>query len=122
MLKRGNKVKRIILATIFFLAFTSFLSLNAQWARIYGGSNWDNARSIQQTSDGGYIIAGYTVSFGNGDFWVIKISSDGVIEWQRIYGGDFSEEANSIQQTTDGGYIAAGYTDRFQDKGFGKWL
>ena len=98
---------------MFLLVFTSFLSLNAQWARTYGGNSYDSANSFQQTSDGGYIIAGNTSSFNTGyndDIWILKLSSDGEIEWQKTYGGNGREEAYFIQQTGDGGYIVAGYT------------
>ena len=72
MSKRGNKVKRIILAGSLLLIFTSFLSLNAQWAKTYGGIGVDWLKSFQQTSDGGYIVAGTTNSFGAGyrDIWI----------------------------------------------------
>jgi len=105
-------MKGKILALIFLFNFTSFLPLNAQWARTYGGSEDDYAYSIQQTSDGGYIVAGVTKSFGAGfsDIWILKLNSAGDIEWQKTYGGGFSDGAYSIQQTNDGGYIVAGYT------------
>jgi uncharacterized delta-60 repeat protein len=109
-------MKRIILALMFLLAFTSFLSLNAQWARTYGGNSYDYAHSFQQTSDGGYIIAGNTSSFNTGyddDIWILKLSSDGEIEWQKTYGGDKSDSVSFIQQTSDGGYIIAGNTSSF---------
>ena len=108
-------MKRIILLGAFFLIFTSFMSLNAQWARTYGGSDEDNAYSIDQTSDGGYIVAGYTLSFGAGykDFWVLKLSSTGAIEWEQTYGGSNDDVAQFIQQTSDGGYIVAGETWSF---------
>jgi len=103
-------MKGRILALILLFNFTSFLSLNAQWARTYGGSEDDYAYSIQQTSDGGYIVAGKTSSFGagSGDVLVLKLSSDGSIEWQKTCGRDYSDEAHSIQQTNDGGYIVGG--------------
>jgi len=83
------------------------------WSKTYGGSGWDEAVSAQQTTDGGYIVAGTTSSFGAGgqDFWVLKLSVDGAVEWQRAFGGPGSDSAASIQQTSDGGYIVAGYTD-----------
>ncbi|MGR3311050.1 MAG: hypothetical protein ACUZ77_09760, partial [Candidatus Brocadiales bacterium] len=92
----------------FFFAQPSY----AQWAATYGGGNSDIANSIQQTLDGGYIIAGWTSSFGAGDydFWVLKLRQDGIIEWQKTYGGDNWEGARSIQQTIDGGYIVGGTT------------
>jgi uncharacterized delta-60 repeat protein len=86
-----------------------------EWQKIYGGSLWDEAYSIQQASDGGYIVAGETQSFGagNGDIWILKLASDGTIKWQKTYGGTQSDEASSIQQTGDGGYIVAGSTDSY---------
>jgi len=88
---------------------------NVQWQKTYGGSNDDWAYSIQQTSDDGYIVAGGTVSFGagNGDFWVLKLDSNGNVLWQKTYGGTDRDSALAIQQTSDGGYIVAGYTNSF---------
>jgi len=88
------------------------------WQRCLGGSKIDKARSIQQTSDGGYIVAGSTSSndgdvsgiHGSSDFWVMKLDSSGSIAWQRCMGGIASDEAHSIQQTSDGGYVVAGWT------------
>jgi predicted secreted protein len=86
-----------------------------EWQRTYGGSNGDRAFSIQQTVDGGYVLTGYTRSFGAGeeDIWVLKLSSAGDVEWQRTYGGSGDDGASFIQQTGDGGYIVAGYTRSF---------
>jgi len=108
-------MKRKFLAIVFLLNFTSFLSLNAQWAKTYGGSEDDCPYSIQQTSDGGYIVAGMTWSYGkeSRDLWVLKLTFEGDIEWQKTYGGALGEEAYSIQQTNDGGYIVAGCTDSY---------
>ncbi len=92
---------------------------NKSWDKTYGGSNGDGARSIQQTSDGGYIVAGYTMSNdgdvsdgnnGESDIWVIKLDTAGNKIWDKTYGGSNSDGARSIQQTSDGGYIVAGYT------------
>lgn len=95
-----------------------FCSIHAQWAKTYG-SYWDDiAQSIQQTSDGGYIVAGYTESFGAGgeDFWVLKLDSSGHVEWERTYGGGNDDRAFSVMQTTDGGYIVAGETKSFGEE------
>ena len=89
-----------------------------EWQRCLGGSGEDTAYSIQQTSDGGYIVAGLTKSndgdvsgnHGMGDAWVVKLDASGGIEWQKCYGGSKYDSANSIQQTSDGGYILAGET------------
>jgi hypothetical protein len=88
---------------------------NLQWAKTYGGTYWDDARSVQQTSDGGYIVAGFTVSFGAGnyDFFLIKTDASGNVQWAKTYGGGPMDEPSSVQQTSDGGYIVAGWTSSF---------
>jgi hypothetical protein len=93
---------------------------NVQWAKTYGGTGWDGANSVQQTSDGGYIVAGYTRSFGAGgyDIFLIKTDANGNIIWAKTYEGTDSDWAYSVQQTSDGGYILAGLTRSF---GAGGW-
>ncbi|HHT9158215.1 MAG TPA: hypothetical protein ACFYEA_11530 [Candidatus Tripitaka californicus] len=85
------------------------------WAATYGGEDWDVAESVQQTREGGYIVAGSTKSFGAGkdDVWVLKLRPDGTIDWQKAYGGEKDEVIYSIQQTVDGGYVLAGWTESF---------
>jgi uncharacterized delta-60 repeat protein len=108
-------MKRIILTGIFLFVLCACLPLNAQWARTYGGTDFDRAFFIQETSDGGYITAGYTASAGAGisDFWVLKLSLAGVIEWQYAYGGTGEDVAYAVQETSDEGYIIAGDTYSF---------
>jgi len=85
-----------------------------EWQKIYGGNSWDNPNSICQTIDGGYIVAGFTQSFGDdNDYWVLKLSSYGNIEWQKIYNGGWHEHARTIWQTDDEGYIVAGNSYSF---------
>ncbi len=91
-----------------------------EWEKNYGGSDDDEALCIQQTSDGGYIVGGYTkssasgdvtgVNKGSSDIWVVKLDASGNITWQKNYGGDQNEELRSIRQTSDGGYICSGWT------------
>ncbi|MFN8361159.1 MAG: choice-of-anchor D domain-containing protein [Candidatus Kapaibacterium sp.] len=89
-----------------------------EWQKSLGGSGIDYGQSIQQSADGGYIVAGYSSSNdgdvtgnqGMNDFWVVKLSHLGDIEWQKSLGGSEDEQANSIQQSRDGGYIVAGYS------------
>ncbi|MCK9289987.1 MAG: T9SS type A sorting domain-containing protein [Bacteroidales bacterium] len=91
---------------------------NIQWQKCLGGSEFDIAYAIQQTSDGGYIVAGMTESndgdvsgnHGYDDYWVVKLDDTGNIQWQKSLGGSSIEKAQSIQQTLDGGYITAGYS------------
>jgi len=90
---------------------------NKLWQKLLGGSRKDWAYSIQQTNEGGYIVAGSTSSNngdvkgnhgGDADFWVVKLDETGSITWQRCLGGSGDDKASSIQQTTDGGYVVAG--------------
>jgi hypothetical protein len=89
-----------------------------EWQKALGGTGWEEARSAQQTADGGYIAAGFTNSsdgdvsgsHGSSDFWVVKLSKVGELEWQRALGGSGPDAARSVQQTTDGGYIVAGHS------------
>jgi len=85
---------------------------NMEWDKTFGGSHWDEASSLVQTTDGGYAVAGYTFSKGSGkeDFWIIKLNSQGNIDWDRTYGGASYDEASSLIQTDDGGYAVAGKT------------
>ena len=87
-----------------------------EWKKCLGGNGTDVSTSIQQTNDGGFIVAGYTSSndsnvsgnHGGYDYWIVKLSNSGDIEWQKCLGGENDDRANSIQQTNDGGYIVAG--------------
>ncbi len=94
------------------------------WQKTYGGANGDMASSIQQTGDGGYIIAGLTNSFGAGgsDAWVFNLDPDGSVAWQKTYGGTGNDGADAIQQTADGGYIIAGHTNSFGAGGYDTWV
>ena len=75
-----------------------------EWQRPFGGMDYDEAKSIKQTSDGGYIVAGVS----SGDYWIVKLTNKGMVEWHRLLGGSGGEVASSITQTSDGGYIVAG--------------
>ena len=83
-----------------------------EWARNFGGSGQDEARSVQQTADGGFVMAGYSNSYGAGsyDFWVVKTDPMGFMQWSRSYGGSEREELYAAMQTPDGGYALAGHT------------
>jgi hypothetical protein len=97
---------------------------DSEWQRSFGGSKLTEAKAVQRTYEGGYIVAGTygTEQIVSHDIWVAKLSSSGAIEWQRVFGGSDDDEVNSIEQTLDGGYILCGTTASF---GAGKtdfWL
>jgi len=96
-----------------------FPSGNIQWGKSLGGSRFDEAQSVEQTADGGYIITGttnssdgdITTNHGGEDLWVVKLSDTGTIQWQRTFGDTGSDVGQAIQQTFDSGYIIAGYSN-----------
>jgi hypothetical protein len=86
---------------------------NVTWQKTYGGTYQDIAHSVQQTTDGGYIVVGSTISFGPGyhNIWLLKTDANGDTLWTKIYGWDNADnEGYAVQQTSDGGYIIGGWT------------
>lgn len=87
-----------------------------EWEKCFGGTDYDYARSIIQTNDGGYIVAGSAHSYDGDipenyatfDCWIIKLDRNGNIEWNKCYGGNAVDYAEKIIQTSDGGYAVAG--------------
>ena len=110
-----------VLFISFFLLITEHSFSQAptiEWQNTIGGSSPDILYSLQQTTDGGYILGGHSMSaifgdkteasLGSFDYWVVKLNSSGAIEWQNTIGGSSADYLYFIQQTTDGGYILGG--------------
>lgn len=96
-----------------------FPELNLQLAKTYGGTKNESGQSIAKTSDGGYVILGYSQSADGDisdknnesfDFWVLKFDSDHNLQWSKTFGGTDDDRGNTIIQTQDGGYAIIGYT------------
>ncbi|MCB0526626.1 MAG: T9SS type A sorting domain-containing protein [Saprospiraceae bacterium] len=113
---------RKFLYLIGIISSISFHYIRAQpialWNKTYGGSSFDIGRSIINSTNGGYILAGYTASQdgnifgarGGNDFWVVKLSNLGDIQWKKNLGGTENDWAVKIIQTVDGGYFVVGYS------------
>jgi hypothetical protein len=94
---------------------------NVSWQKTYGGSDseWNvsllELLDIEQTADGGYIVAGHTSSFGAGgyDMWILKLNPDGTVNWEKTYGGSNDDYAVSIEETSEGDFAVLGYTNSF---------
>ncbi|MDO6518467.1 fibronectin type III domain-containing protein [Zobellia uliginosa] len=92
---------------------------NLIWETNYGGSSNEEATSVAQTLDGGYIVAGFSASSdgdvggnkGGLDYWILKLDNDGLLVWESPLGGAAFDIAKSVEQTSDGGYIVAGYSE-----------
>jgi hypothetical protein len=89
---------------------------NIIWQKNYGGSFQDESINLIQTSDGGFMVAGFTNStdgdvsshFSVSEYWLVKIDSLGILQWEKAYGGQGSEFNTFVDQTADGGYIISG--------------
>ena len=91
-----------------------FLHAQITFQRTYGGVSGDYGYSVQQTSDCGYVIAGFTSSFGgDDDVYLVRTNASGDTLWTRTFGGPLPDEGLSVQQTSDSGYIVTGWTKSF---------
>ena len=84
-----------------------------EWEKNIGGGSFEIGNSIQQTADGGYILAGQTYSYGagDGDYYLVKTNSLGVVQWEKTYAQPHLQECHYVQITPDGGYILVGDAD-----------
>jgi len=101
------------MAALAAILLPSFLTAQITFQRTYGGVYEDYGSSVQQTTDGGYVVAGTTTSFGAGqeDIYVLRLDAYGDTVWTRTYGGPGFDEGHSAQQTKDSGFVIAGDMD-----------
>ncbi|GAI32457.1 unnamed protein product, partial [marine sediment metagenome] len=85
---------------------------NMEWEKTFGGSGWEEAFDVRQTTDGGYILAGYTCDVYC-DVYLVKTDASGNMEWEKTIDGGEDDLAYAVEQTTDGGYIIAGETSSY---------
>jgi len=112
------RIFQIFLFLVLFLQISNVAAAKEpaeQWNRSFGGNCEDSAWCIQQTSGGGYIVAGTTASYSKGtegypDAWLIKVDKSGNMQWNKTYGGTYFDEGYFTRQTSDGSYVLSGYT------------
>ena len=87
-----------------------------EWNKVYNRTTWDQGSCVEQTSDGGFIITGWTDSnttYYYSDVWLIKTNQNGEEIWNKTYGGSDDDSGRCVLQTSDGGYIIVGQTDSY---------
>ncbi|MHA2246676.1 MAG: hypothetical protein ACXADY_17165 [Candidatus Hodarchaeales archaeon] len=96
----------------------------AQWNQTFGGTGSDVTRALIQTTDGGFALAGFTKSYGAGnyDMWLVKTDANGVALWNQTFGGIGSDGASALIQTADGGLALAGNTESYGAGESDMWL
>ncbi len=104
----------LVMVFLFQVPLSSGIQLEQEWSRTFGGHYGDGAWSLQETDDGGYILAGYTSSRGEGsDLWLVKTDAAGNEIWDRTFGGSGEDVGTSVAATRDGGYVVTGSTKSY---------
>ncbi len=98
-----------------YFLFKASANGDSLWAKVFGGTEKDECKSVKQTPDGGYIMAGSSKSFGTGDFdwFLVRTNANGDTLWTKVIGGPNTDECFDIQLTSEGGYIIAGSTKSY---------
>jgi hypothetical protein len=88
---------------------------NSMWGKIFGGVLGEAGFCVRQCADSGFIVTGYTNSFGAGgqDAFLLKTNINGNLQWMKTYGGVWEDMGYSVEQTDDGGFIFTGRTQSF---------
>jgi hypothetical protein len=122
-------MRKVVLASILLLPLSSLVLAtppNTLWTRTFGGASYEWPWYVEETSDHGYVITGYTSStpHGDKDIYIVKLNEDGSFAWEKIYGiEDYDDVACSAKETEDGGLIVAGYASgQFGDEGVNFYL
>lgn len=94
------------------------------WSRTYGGSGSEEANEVIETSDGGYLLTGYTTSTGTGwsDLWLLKTNSVGDSMWSRTYGWSYADEGFDLVETPDGGFLVVGILSELTYNNYQFWI
>ena len=124
-LRRNRLLLSVILSVLLFASSVASVKADATtWTQTYGGTDNDSVRSVVETVDGGYALAGHTESFGAGDYdaWLVKTDVAGNVLWNQTYGGTNTDSVNSLVETSDGGYAIAGDTYSFGAGNEDFWL
>ncbi len=118
-----NKMKYILPVLLLLVSFNTFGQV-VKFEKVYGGSGYDYGNSVIQVFDKGYVVAGNTTSYGNGnnDVYLIKTDSNGYTQWQRTFGGINVDQSFSVKQTRDSGLVIAGYTNSFGHGGYDMYV
>jgi hypothetical protein len=97
------------------------------WSQTFGGPEEDRLFSVDQGSDGGFVLTGTTRSFGAGntgnrDAYVVKTDDAGQVVWEQVWGEGLDDVGHAVRQTSDGGYIVTGYSKSFGAQNYDTWL
>src|SRR3989304_6773036 len=113
-------MKKILLYILLFFSAQTFGQTTFQ--KTFGGTNDDNAWDICMTNDSGYVMVGYTWSFGTPDVYLIKVNSGGSIQWTKTYGGTNIDAGGAVRQTSDSGFIIAGFSRSYSSGDYDAYL
>lgn len=113
-----------LIITLTFLCSLAHAQPDTLWSKVFGGQEQEGGKSVLQTDDGDFVIAGFTGSYGAGgiDMWLVKTDEEGDTLWSKTFGGEQNEVCYSMIQSQDGGFLLAGMTASFGAGGNDVWL